>query len=333
MSTIVRSEIKELVEIIHEQTNTILHYSEKIPQIEIDIALGNLRKLYEMYIHLDKLNSNSFPKSFSSTEPELDMERIENEIANLTSETDSIVDNYLDFVATTFTNEPPVYNQEVVKEEIKKEEIKKEEIKKEEIVVPTPQIPEPKNQHHEVKEDNFDLFASFEVVPPAEPFIQPEIVEVLPEVISQETPTIVTIEETIIQTESTTTIAEKVVKVEIPKPNVPVKVLDKIQAVTTPKPIIDTLKPMVDEKNSFNSIKGKPIDSLKRAIGINDKFQFINELFEGNMARYNKTIESLDTAGSLNAAMQIVKEIKMELEWDTEEKAYQQLENYLQRRY
>lgn len=53
-------------------------------------------------------------------------------------------------------------------------------------------------------------------------------------------------------------------------------------------------------------IKSKHINSLSEAIGINDKFVFIRELFNGNSELYNKTISSLDNSGNLDDASTIL---------------------------
>ena len=49
-------------------------------------------------------------------------------------------------------------------------------------------------------------------------------------------------------------------------------------------------------------IKSKPITNIADAIGINDKFIFIKELFNGNENKYNETIEVLNNATNFNDA-------------------------------
>ena len=45
------------------------------------------------------------------------------------------------------------------------------------------------------------------------------------------------------------------------------------------------------------------IASLRQAIGINDKFQMIRDLFAGDAARYEATIETLDEFDDLDECM------------------------------
>jgi hypothetical protein len=48
--------------------------------------------------------------------------------------------------------------------------------------------------------------------------------------------------------------------------------------------------------------KSNPLTNLSEAIGINDRFLFIRELFDGNSESYNEAIRKLDKANSLNDA-------------------------------
>ncbi len=53
-------------------------------------------------------------------------------------------------------------------------------------------------------------------------------------------------------------------------------------------------------------IHSKPISDIGTAIGINDKFYFIRELFSGDSRAYQDTIRRLNTSASLGEAMKIL---------------------------
>ena len=53
-------------------------------------------------------------------------------------------------------------------------------------------------------------------------------------------------------------------------------------------------------------IHSKPISDIGAAIGINDKFYFIRELFSGDSRAYQDTIRRLNTSTSLGEAMKIL---------------------------
>ncbi len=55
-------------------------------------------------------------------------------------------------------------------------------------------------------------------------------------------------------------------------------------------------------------IHSKPIADIAAAIGINDKFYFIRELFSGNSIAYHETISRLNASSSLGEAMRILDE-------------------------
>lgn len=52
----------------------------------------------------------------------------------------------------------------------------------------------------------------------------------------------------------------------------------------------------------------KPIADIAAAIGMNDKFYFIRELFSGDAVSYNDTVKRLNAAASLGEAMKILDE-------------------------
>lgn len=63
---------------------------------------------------------------------------------------------------------------------------------------------------------------------------------------------------------------------------------------------------VVNEKDLSDRLKVRPITNLSDAIGINDKFLFISEIFDGNKDAYSQAISRLDKAESLQDAMAII---------------------------
>lgn len=60
-------------------------------------------------------------------------------------------------------------------------------------------------------------------------------------------------------------------------------------------------------------LQNKPIHDLTKAIGINDKFLFIKELFNNDSERYNQTLKHLNQLTDLNDAIIYLQE---NFEWD-----------------
>lgn len=80
-------------------------------------------------------------------------------------------------------------------------------------------------------------------------------------------------------------------------------------------------------------IQKKTFTDLKSVMGINDKFQFTNELFKGNMQEFNIAIEQLNAADTLASALNYLKSMQPLYNWDEENETFKRLLNIIYRRY
>ncbi|OPZ98520.1 MAG: hypothetical protein BWY70_01203 [Bacteroidetes bacterium ADurb.Bin408] len=80
-------------------------------------------------------------------------------------------------------------------------------------------------------------------------------------------------------------------------------------------------------------MKESPVADLKKAIGINEKFRFVNELFEGNLSDYNATIEKLNTIGNAPDALKYLGELAAKYKWAPESNSLSNLKDLIRRRY
>jgi len=76
-------------------------------------------------------------------------------------------------------------------------------------------------------------------------------------------------------------------------------------------------------------LKSKPITNIADAIGINDKFIFIKELFNGNEYTYKETIEVLNNATNFNDAYNY---LMGNFEWDMDNSLVQILLDLIRRK-
>ena len=91
---------------------------------------------------------------------------------------------------------------------------------------------------------------------------------------------------------------------------------------------------MIHEDNSLAAkLQQGSVRDLKSVIGINDKFLFVNELFGGSMEKYNKSIENLNDLKTLNGALIYLNELKIELQWNSSNEAYQKLKELISRKF
>jgi hypothetical protein len=70
----------------------------------------------------------------------------------------------------------------------------------------------------------------------------------------------------------------------------------------------DKISPVRQDEAISTALHSKPIADIGAAIGINDRFYFIRELFSGDALAYSDTIRRLNNSVSLGEAMRILDE-------------------------
>lgn len=80
-------------------------------------------------------------------------------------------------------------------------------------------------------------------------------------------------------------------------------------------------------------LQHESISDLRSAIGINDKFLLVNELFGGSMEKYNKSIDNLNDLKTLNGALVYMNELRIELQWNSNNEAYKKLLDLVHRKF
>ncbi|MGQ0829153.1 MAG: hypothetical protein ACT4ON_12255 [Bacteroidota bacterium] len=88
-----------------------------------------------------------------------------------------------------------------------------------------------------------------------------------------------------------------------------------------------------EEKPVINKIQKPAISDLKSAIGINDQFQFANELFAGSMQEYAIAVQQLNTAESLESAIDYFSNLQQLYNWDEKNETAKRLLDLIDRRY
>lgn len=79
-----------------------------------------------------------------------------------------------------------------------------------------------------------------------------------------------------------------------------------------------------------DKIQSKPIADIGRAIGLNDKFLYINELFNGDSPLYKKTIEHLNNLSNINDAFSYLHDT---FDWDLEDENVRKFMDIVRRKY
>lgn len=81
-------------------------------------------------------------------------------------------------------------------------------------------------------------------------------------------------------------------------------------------------------------LNDSPVRDLKRAIGINDRFVFINELFRGDETMYERSIKTINGFRIFpEAEYWIERELKVKLGWDDSKEATRHFYQLVKRRF
>jgi hypothetical protein len=267
---LVKEEISIVMESLKEQFDMINNHETQIPQIEVDIFMRNIQKLYENTIYLNKLNSsgeqNELKKTMQSeiVETSSDIQIATDQTEEIASEIKEVeeVEEVVQLEPTMFSENPtPPFQKEIKEAKISP----KEEEKTEDILFSNEKV------------DDFD---------------------------------------DLIESES--------------------KNLDLFTNIKAADEITDLNKKLAEARNSHSiveKLQNKRIENLKSVIGINDKFYFINELFNGNAQKYEDIIYTLNNFKKLEDAMQYFSTLKYRFSWDEESEAYEKLTKMLERKF
>lgn len=98
------------------------------------------------------------------------------------------------------------------------------------------------------------------------------------------------------------------------------------------KSVNDTLKEVTTELSA--KLSDSPVKDLKKAIGVNDRFLFINELFRGDEAMYERSIKTINSFTIWpEAEYWIRRELKTKLGWKDSNETVQQFDQLIRRRF
>jgi len=73
------------------------------------------------------------------------------------------------------------------------------------------------------------------------------------------------------------------------------------------------------EESLFDRFKKQPVTNLKTAIGLNERFQFTNELFNGDMEAFNRALEELNFMESYEDSQRLINlQLALRYNWQDE---------------
>jgi hypothetical protein len=278
---IIKGLIDEKLEVIQEQFSIIKQYEGKIPVIEIDLIMVSIRDLYELILSLQFENTGGvmLKPEFKAVTPKVTTPPPPVTVHKLVEEVpEPVKETAMQPVEEILPATEPAPVR-VSPNFISMEPVEKEEPAKE---------PTPVGEYEPVAPE-----------PPAAAWHMPANEPPAPEPQEPPDPT-----------------AEPV-----PDRNQPAEKYQRITfdlfsegAGTT---LADRLREG-QEKRIADKFQENKVTDFRTTIGINEKFLFINELFEGNMRIYDEAIQKLNASTTMAQADLLLLDLKIVYNWDSE---------------
>lgn len=127
---------------------------------------------------------------------------------------------------------------------------------------------------------------------------------------------------------------EEEITPEIPEASETLEIVSEEPVVETiVEPVVEpVLQPTPQPKvmPQQTTLFGTAVEDIRQAISLGDRFLFQRELFAGNGELMQKTLDEINTLGSLSEAMEYISD---NFDWDKESTAVQLFENVLKRRF
>lgn len=160
----------------------------------------------------------------------------------------------------------------------------------------------------------------------------------LPQNIYQEANMVTPAEEAVEQSQITPELAAVTNTVE--QMETPVEVIDEklapniVEAKTEPSLVASEKTEIKEVKEVKDHLVLEPIKDLRSAIGINDKFQFIQELFAGDEKSFEVGIKTINAFKIFpEAQFYIKRELREKNNWDEESNVVKQFDQLIRRRF
>ncbi len=100
----------------------------------------------------------------------------------------------------------------------------------------------------------------------------------------------------------------------------------------SPETVADKLS-SEKQKTVADKLSHDSQNNLRKFIGINEKFLLINELFNGDLSRYNSAIDELDSMQTIEGANTCLIELQVQNQWDENSDAYIKLKELLEKKF
>jgi hypothetical protein len=117
-----------------------------------------------------------------------------------------------------------------------------------------------------------------------------------------------------------------------PQPEKPNKIAFDLFSSGAGTTLADRLREGKD-KSLADKLQEHQVFDLRTTIGINDKFLFINELFEGDMRIYDDVVQKLNSAVTMAQADLLMLDLKIAYNWDSESPTVKKFVDLVRRKF
>lgn len=197
------------------------------------------------------------------------------------------------------------------------EEVKAEVMIEPEVVIEPVREPDVKIEPEPIIEKDIEIEAPIEEVPseetPVEEIVEPKV-DIVPEPAEEPVP-------------------EVIPELEPEKPQKTAKQSNyDLFSASADGAIAEKYK-VSEEPSIAEKMQKSQITNIREAIGINEKFLFINELFNGDMGRYNKILDDINDLTTKQGVDTYLFELKIQFQWSDDNEAYTKLIELLDRKF
>jgi hypothetical protein len=288
----------DLIRKVVSRYNQLYVPAGSISQLELDLMLDDLRKLYDTFKNIGLIN---LTLKDTIDKPEVKVN------AAVPSDPQAAA-----------SAAPTYYNKEYFNSH-----------------EPAQAPPQPKQEAEPVTEKglDYDQEQEFKAEPEPEIILPVETdAEIITENVSSSEPTfenpVQTISELPEDESSDNVISENIPQV-IPDHS-PAMLADKFS--TGNKSLSETMASTQPQGSMGSRIQFQPITNLITGIGLNDKFSFISDLFGNSTAQYEEAIHRINKAVNLDEANWILQKYHS-VEWDTKQETLARLKDFVKRRF
>ena len=121
-------------------------------------------------------------------------------------------------------------------------------------------------------------------------------------------------------------------KVAQPKPD-PVKTTLDLFSSASDNSLAGRLTHSGEDTSVAGKMQHERLQNIRSAIGINEKFLFVNELFKGDLSRYNRVIDELNVMKTRQGTDTYLLELRIEGQWTEDHHAFQKLKEIVDRKF